>query len=352
MAVTAGPSAIGVLGMGTHLPARRLGNDEVAAPLGLDPAWIARRTGILNRHAAEPHEASSDLAAAAVRAALSAAGISADDVGLLLLATSTPDELGPATACRVQAAVGARNAVAMDVTAACSGWLFAAKVAHDWLRAGQNGGQNGGQGGHAVVVGVEVLSKFLNPADRSTAVLFGDGAAAAVLGPVPAGTGFAGFELGSDGTLVDLVNIPAGGSRMPASDRSLHERAHAVRMDGRAVGDFIAARLPSIVDSCLRAQRLQLADIDLVVAHQPNPSLLRNVATKIGVPPERLVIVADEIGNVGAACVPYALAAACARGQLVAGSRVLLAAVGAGMTWAGAVLTWSGATAVQTVGDR
>ncbi|GAA0947527.1 hypothetical protein GCM10009558_063150 [Virgisporangium aurantiacum] len=146
MAVTAGPSAIGVLGMGTHLPARRLGNDEVAAPLGLDPAWIARRTGILNRHAAEPHEASSDLAAAAVRAALSAAGISADDVGLLLLATSTPDELGPATACRVQAAVGARNAVAMDVTAACSGWLFAAKVAHDWLRAGQNGDIHGGTG--------------------------------------------------------------------------------------------------------------------------------------------------------------------------------------------------------------
>jgi 3-oxoacyl-[acyl-carrier-protein] synthase III len=118
------------------------------------------------------------------------------------------------------------------------------------------------------------------------------------------------------------------------------------------VHDFIVTRLPSIVDSCLSRHGLRLADIDLVVAHQPNPSLLRAVATTLGVPPQRLVIVADEIGNVGAACVPFALAAACERGQLVAGSRVLLAAIGAGMTWAGAVLTWSGATAVQTVGDR
>jgi 3-oxoacyl-[acyl-carrier-protein] synthase-3 len=344
MAVAASPPPIGVLGMGTHLPARRRSNDEVAATLGLDPAWIARQTGILNRHAAEPHEASSDLAAAAVRAALRAAGIGVDEVGLLLLATSTPDELGPATACRVQAAVGARHAVALDITAACSGWLFAVKVAHDWLR--------GDRSGHAVVVGVETLSKFLNPTDRATAVLFGDGAAAAVLGPVPAGTGFAGFDLGSDGTLADLVRIPAGGSRRPASAGSLHEREHTIRMNGRAVRDFIVAKLPSIVDTCLRRHGLQLADIDLVVAHQPNPSLLREVAAELGVPPQRLVIVADEIGNVGAACVPYALAAACGRGQLAAGNRILLAAIGAGMTWAGTLLTWSGATAVQTVGDR
>lgn len=344
MAVNASPPPIGVLGMGTYLPARRRSNEEVAGLLGMDPAWIARRTGILNRHAAEPHEASSDLAVAAVRAALSAAGIGVDDVSVLLLATSTPDELGPATACRVQAVLGIRHAVALDITAACSGWLFAAKVAHDWL--------HGGRSGHAVVVGTEAYSKFLNPTDRATAVLFGDGAAAAVLGPVPAGTGFAGFDLGSDGTLADLVLIPAGGSRVPASVGSLEAREHTIRMNGRAVRDFIIGTLPSIVDTCLSRHGLELADIDLVVAHQPNPSLLREVATTIGIPPQRLVIVADEIGNVGAACVPYALAAASRRGQLVPGSRVLLLAIGAGMTWGGTVLTWSGATAVQTVGDR
>lgn len=169
---------IGVLGMGTYLPSTVRTNAEVAAGAGVTPEWISERTGVRERHVAAPGEAASDLAAHAVRSAVRAAGLDMADIGLLICGTSTPDELGPATACRIQTLTGADRAVALDVSAACSGWLFAAKVAHDWLRTAEEGTR------YAVAVGVEAYSRFLDPADRGTAVLFADGAAAAVLGPV------------------------------------------------------------------------------------------------------------------------------------------------------------------------
>lgn len=199
---------IGVLGMGTYLPRATRTNAEVARATGVSAEWISERTGVHTRHIAAPHQAASDLAAAAVRSAAAAAGIDPRAIDLLVCATSTPDELGPSTACRIQALVGADRAVALDVGAACSGWLFATKVAHDWLRADSSVR-------HAAVVGVETYSKFLDPADRGTAVLFADGAAAAVLGAVDPPNGFTDFTLGSDGTLADHVLIPAGGSRAP-----------------------------------------------------------------------------------------------------------------------------------------
>ncbi|MBH0243270.1 ketoacyl-ACP synthase III, partial [Streptomyces cavourensis] len=202
---------IGVLGLGTHLPAGVRDNEEVARDAGVTAQWIGERTGVLTRHVAGPDEAASDLAAHAVRSAVEAAGIGIADVGLLVCATSTPDELGPSTACRVQALVGAHRAVALDVGAACSGWLFAAKVAYDWLRGSE-------RDGYAVVVGVEAYSKFLDPTDRGTSVLFADGAAATVLGPVAEGHGFADFRLGSDGTQAGLVLIPGGRSELPVTD--------------------------------------------------------------------------------------------------------------------------------------
>ncbi|MEU3189931.1 ketoacyl-ACP synthase III [Streptomyces sp. NPDC006992] len=335
------PPAIGVLGMGTHLPARRRSNDEVARSAGVSPGWITERTGVRNRHAAAPDEAASDLAAAAVRSAVAAAGLDSEQLDLLILATSTPDELGPATACRVQALTKARNAVALDVSAACSGWLFAVRVAHDYLRSDACAR-------HAAVVGVEAYSKFLDPADRATAVLFADGAAASVLGPVPAGEGFADFHLGSDGALADHVLIPAGGSRAPASSGTVAAGRHTIRMDGRAVRDFIAEVFPAVVADGLARNRLRMEDVDAFVAHQPNPRLLRSVGTSLGIPPDRLPIVADEVGNIGAASTPYALAATAADGDLPRGGRVLLTTFGAGMTWGSALLTWSGAPVIRT----
>lgn len=331
---------IGVLGMGTYLPRTLRTNEDVAAGAGVTPEWIDERTGVHTRHVAAPEEASSDLAAAAVRAAVAAAGIDIDQVDVLVLATSTPDELGPATACRVQARTGARNAVALDVSAACSGWLFGTRIAHDWLTRDPTTR-------YAVVVGVEVFSKFVDPTDRGTAVLFADGAAASVLGPVADDGGFTDFRLGSDGGGAHHVLIPAGGSRLPASRATLTNRQHTLAMDGRAVRDFIGTIWPRLVEESLARNRLRLSDIDVFIAHQPNPVLLRGVGDRIGIPRDRLVVVGGEVGNIGAASTPYALACAAARGLPAPGSRVHLAAFGAGLTWGSALLTWTGATAIQ-----
>ncbi|MFF4503701.1 3-oxoacyl-ACP synthase III family protein [Streptomyces sp. NPDC001401] len=322
--------------MGTHLPPGLRTNADVARETGVTPEWITERTGVRVRHVADPGEAASDLAAHAVRAAADAAGIDVGDIGLLVCATSTPDELGPSTACRVQASVGASRAVALDVSAACSGWLFAAKVAHDWLR---------GTAGirYAAVVGVEAYSKFLDPADRGTAVLFADGAAAAILAAVDHAHGFTYFSLGSDGTLADHVLIPAGGSRMPADAHTLALGAHRIHMDGRAVSRFITDIFPRLVTEALDRNGLGIRDIDCVVAHQPNPVLLRQIGQDLGIPDGRLVVVGDDVGNIGAACAPYALARAADQHGLRPGDRILLAVFGAGMTWGSALLTWSGA---------
>jgi 3-oxoacyl-[acyl-carrier-protein] synthase-3 len=334
-----GERRIGVLGMGTHLPPTVRTNAEVAEGVGVTPEWIRERTGVLKRHVAGPHEAASDLAAHAVRSAARAAGIDVADIGLLVCGTSTPDELGPSTACRIQTLVGASGAVALDVSAACSGWLFATKVAHDWLRGTE-------EIRYAAVVGVETYSKFLDPADRGTAVLFADGAAAAILGPVPAPQGFTHFSLGSDGALADRVLIPAGGSRHPASPATLADRDHCIRMDGRTISRFITDVFPRLITEALERGGLSIRDVDCVVAHQPNPVLLRRMGADLGIPADRLVIVGDEVGNIGAASTPYALARAAARRQLRPGDRVLLAVFGAGMTWGSALLTWSGALAI------
>ncbi|MFI5617667.1 3-oxoacyl-ACP synthase III family protein [Streptomyces sp. NPDC051567] len=331
---------IGIRSMGTYLPSRVRGNREVARDTGVTQEWIVERTGVRTRHAAAPHEAASDMAASAVRAALAAGGLDAADLGLLVCATSTPDELGPSTACRVQHLLGADHAVALDVGAACSGWLFAVKVAHDWLAAG-------GRARYAAVVGVEAYSKFLDPHDRGTSVLFADGAAAAVLAPVGPHQGFTDFEFGSDGSLADSVLIPGGGSRHPASARTLADGSHHIRMDGRTVSRFIRDVFPRLVRDALARNRLTLDDIACVIAHQPNPVLLRRLSRQLGIPDERFVVVGDTVGNIGAASAPYALATAAARHALTPGDRVLISVFGAGMTWGSALLTWTGAPAVR-----
>jgi 3-oxoacyl-(acyl-carrier-protein) synthase III len=325
---------VGVLGTGSYLPPGVRGNDEVAAASGVSAQWILERTGVRRRHVAEPGAAASDLAAEAVRRAVADAGLTAADLDLIVLATSGPDELGPSTACRVQAAIGARRAVAFDVTAACSGWLFGARVARDYLSNDTNGAR------YAVVVGCEVYSRFVDRADRATAVLFADGAAAAVLGPVPAGLGFAPIVLGSDGTHAGDVLVPAGGSRRPASAQTLADGGHKIHMDGRAVRDFILEIFPRAAREALDREGLGPEDIDAVITHQPNPLLLRRVCEQAGFPAERLVVIGDEAGNIGAGSLPYALAEAAATGRLRPGSRALLVAFGAGLTWGSTVLTW------------
>ncbi|MFB7873742.1 3-oxoacyl-ACP synthase III family protein [Nocardia sp. NPDC056064] len=336
-----GSRRIGVIGTGRYLPEKVLANADIAEAAGVSADWILERTGVLERRVAASDQAASDLATEAVRDALDSAGLSADQLDLIVLTTSTPDELGPSTACRVQNLLGAPQSVALDVSAACSGWIFGARVAADWLTADH-------RARYAAVVGVEVYSRFLDRGDRATAVLFGDGAAATILGPVGPEVGFGPITLGADGRLADDVLIRGGGSRIPATHASLDAGLHLIHMDGRAVRDFILDIFPRAAAIALNSVGLAAERIDLLVTHQPNPALVRALAAEAGFEADRMVVIGDRVGNIGAGSTPYALATAHAEGRLHEGDRILIVGFGAGATWGSTVLTWgtgSGAAA-------
>ncbi|WP_129312266.1 ketoacyl-ACP synthase III [Streptomyces sp. L2] len=330
------PAHIGVTGIGAYLPPLIRTHRDTAAAVGMPEQWVLERTGIKTRYVAEAEQATSDLAAQAVQAALTSGGLSAEQLGLIIVGTTTPDEICPSTACRVQAMVGARRAVALDVSAACSSWLFGIKVAQQWLAANDDIE-------HAVVVGSEVYSRFLDFSDRATASLFGDGAAATLLSRVPEAEGFSHITLASDGTQAEHAFIPGGGSRRPASETTLRERSHTVRMDGRAARMFVYEVFPQMIDQALSSADLKPDDIKVVISHQPNPVLLRKAYAKTGLPEDRLIVIGERVGNLGAGSLPYALAQAAAEGRLEPGDKALIVAFGAGLTWGSTVLTWSGA---------
>ncbi|CAM5275224.1 3-oxoacyl-[acyl-carrier-protein] synthase 3 [Streptomyces spiroverticillatus] len=331
--MTAPHTAWGILGLGVHVPERRVSNADIAEQYGVEPAWIERMTGITHRHYADPAEATSDLALAAAADALADAGLAAGDIDVVLLATSTPDQLAVATACRVQHRLGAHRAWATDIGGACAGFLNALKLARDVLTASYPQGR-------ALVIGAETFSKFQNPRDRSTGVLFADGAGAVVVGPAGEGEGLLCSVQGSDGALADIVGIRAGGSARPADARSLAEGGHYLHMNGKAVAAYFHDVFPRIVQDLTRTCGLPLDRIDLVVPHQANPRMLRTLGTELGISPEQLVITADTYGNTGAASIPMALHTARADGRLAPRTTVLHAAVGAGMSWAGVVQRW------------
>ncbi|MFD0690211.1 3-oxoacyl-ACP synthase III family protein [Actinomadura fibrosa] len=326
--------AWGIRGTGSHLPGRQVPSEDLSRSMGLPPSWIERCTGIRRRHVAGDGEAASDLAAAAGRHALDAARLDAADLGLIVLGTSTPDELGPSTACRVQALLGARTAAAFDVAAACTGFVYGLQAAVGWLSTQR------GAPPYALVIGVEVYSRFLHPRDRATRALFGDGAAAAVIGPVARPYGLGPVVLGSDGSRAGDVLIPAGGSRAPASPATLAALGHTIHMDARAVRDFITAIFPRLVTEASRTAGISPADLALVVPHQPNPRLVASLAADAGLSPAQVAIAGQDVGNIGAASLPYALDTAVRARGVGPGDLVLLAGFGAGLTWGHTLITW------------
>lgn len=323
----------GIHGLGVHIPDRCVSNAEIAGQYGVDPAWIERMTGITQRGYAEPSQATSDLAFAAAERALADAELSPRDIDVILLATSTPDQLAVATACRVQHRLGADRAWATDVGGACAGFLYALKMARDILSASY-------PDGHALVIGAEMFSKFQNPTDRSTGVLFADGAGAVVVGPAGEGTGILCSTQGTDGAFADIVGIGAGGSARPTSEHTLSEGGHYLHMNGKAVAAYFHEVFPRIIEELVQLSGLPLDQIDLVIPHQANPRMLRTLSSELGISSAQLVVTADVFGNTGAASIPMALHAARSQGRLKPRNTVLHAAVGAGMSWAGSVQRW------------
>jgi 3-oxoacyl-[acyl-carrier-protein] synthase-3 len=332
----AGAPAIGITGVGGHVPARAVGNDELERRLGVPPGWIVDRSGIEERRIAAPDEAASDLALPAARLALERAGVGGTDLDLVIVATATPDMPSPATAAVLADALGARAAVAYDMSAASTGFLYGAAQAWSAIASGL--------ARRALVVGAEVLSRITDWDDRDTALLFADGAAAAVVEEVENG-GFLGFELGSDGAGASDILVPAGGSRLGATAATVAERRHTIRMNGQAVFRFSTRVTAESAGRLLDACRVSANDVDAYVPHQSNRRIIDASARRLGIPAERVVVNIDRYGNTSSASIPLALADAVEDGRLQAGSLVLLTAVGAGLTWGSSLLRWSEARA-------
>ncbi|MDA5194099.1 beta-ketoacyl-ACP synthase III [Govanella unica] len=315
-----------IRGTGSYLPARVMLNSELAAEVETSDEWIQERTGIRQRHIAADGEKTSDLALAAARAALQAAGVEAEDIDLIVLATATPDQTFPATATKVQAALGMTRGFAFDVQAVCSGFVYAMTVADNFIKAGQVK--------RALVIGAETFSRILDWQDRTTCVLFGDGAGAVVLeaatgdGSV-ADRGILTSHLHSDGRHHDLLYVDGG----PSSTQT----TGYLRMEGNKVFKHAVANLSEVISESLAATGLKADDLDWIVPHQANKRILDGTAKKMNIPAERVIVTVDHHANTSAASIPLALAEAVADGRIKPGNLVLLEAMGGGFTW-GAVL--------------
>lgn len=314
------------------MPERVLTNDELSALVDTSDEWIQARTGIKERRIAAPDEATSDLCLPAAEAALADAGVTGSEIDLVIVATITPDMLFPSTAAILASQIGAENAAAYDLSAGCTGFVYALTQGYGAIAAGL--------ARRVLVVGADTLSRVVDWRDRATCVLFGDGAGAVVLEEVEK-DGFHIFELGSDGAGAMELFIPAGGSRRPASAETVAAGEHYVKMNGREVYKFATRVLPSSALAVLEASGKSIGDIDLYVPHQANLRIIEHAAKKLGVEKERVFVNVDRYGNTSSASIPLALCEARADGRLEDGSLVLMTGMGAGLTWGSSLMTWT-----------
>ncbi|MGD9542596.1 MAG: beta-ketoacyl-ACP synthase III [Methylocystis sp.] len=322
-----------VLGTGSYAPQRILSNADLEKIVRTNNEWIVSRTGIKERRMAADHEATSDLAAAAAREALQFAGVRPDDVDMLVVCTVTGDTPTPSCASFVQAQLGATNAFAFDVGAACAGSLYGLSIADQFIRSGQVK--------RALVIGAETLSRFVDWTNRETCVLFGDAAGAILLGASEeAGRGVLAANLRTDGSMTGILGIYGGGSRHPPSLEMLEEKTGKIKMRGREVYKVATRLLPEVVDETLKAAGLTAADVDHVIAHQANKRIIESALQNLGVPLEKCWINIDRYGNTSSASMPITLDEANRAGKLNKGDVIAMMAIGAGMTWGGAVLRW------------
>lgn len=315
-----------IIGTGSALPARRVSNAELAETVDTSDEWIVERTGIRFRHIAGPAETTATLAADACRAALESAGLTADAIDLIVLATATPDQTFPASATKVQAMLGINDCVAFDVAAVCSGFLYALQVADSMLRSGA--------ARRALVIGAETFSRILDWEDRTTCVLFGDGAGAVVLEAqeeaVSAGRGILAMRLHADGRHNDLLYVDGG----PSTTGTVGK----VRMKGREVFRHAVVNLAAVMTETLAVAGLAADDVDWVVPHQANARILDATARKLHLAPEKVVVTVDQHANTSAASVPLALDTAVKDGRIKQGDLIVLEAMGGGFTWGAAVV--------------
>ncbi len=323
-----------IVGWGMYTPEHVVTNEDLAKIVETNDAWIRSRTGIRERHLVDnPQESSSTLAARAARAALERAGLPPTALDMIILATSSPDHLFPATACIVQDAIGATNAGAYDLSAACSGFVYGMAMAHGLIVSGQ--------ANTVMVIGAETLSRLVDWSDRNTCVLFGDGAGAVILQGREEPGGFLASVLGADGSGAGLLTLPAGGSRLPASVETVRRGDHYIKMDGKAVFRFATRVMANATRQVVEKAGLTLDDVELIVPHQANVRIIESsVVRQLKFPREKVFVNLERYGNTSTASIPMALTEAVETGRLKQGDHVVLVGFGAGLTWAAALIQW------------
>lgn len=322
-----------IAGTGSYLPKRVVTNDDLSKFVDTSDEWITSRTGIKERRIAGDDERTSDLATGAAKNALEQSGIAAEDIELIIVATITPDTLTPATACYVQTNLGALNAVAFDISAACSGFLYAMKMAKRMIASGAFK--------NALIIGAEKLSTFTNWEDRTTCVLFGDGAGAAVLRASEPGEGqILATDIGTDGRQTSILNIPGGGSACPITLENAGQGLATLSMQGREVFKHAVTRMRDSANTVIERAGLAPEDIKLVIPHQANLRIIDAIADRLSVPNERVFVNLHKYGNTSAAAVAIALDEAHREGKFHRGDKIVLVVFGAGLTWAAAAIEW------------
>lgn len=323
--------AVGIIGLGKYLPDKVLTNADLEKMVDTTDEWITTRTGIKERHLADKSQATSDLALTAALMALKDANLKPEQIELIIVATITPDMPFPSTACLVQEKLGAKNAACFDIAAACSGFIYGLDIATQFISCGTYK--------NALVIGAEVLSRSVDWNDRSTCVLFGDGAGACVLAPVKK-DGIISLSLGADGSGKDLLKVSAGGTRLPSSHETIDKKLHFVQMQGNEVFKFAVKIMHDAAEEAVLKKGLGCKDIDLVIPHQANRRIMEAAMKKMGLPLTKLFSNIEKYGNMSSASTAVALCEAKEEGRVKKGDIVVLVAFGAGLTWGSCVIKW------------
>ena len=324
---------VGFLGTGSYLPEKVMTNSDMEKIVETSDEWIVTRTGIRERHIAAENESTSDMAAEAARRALKKAGLKATDLDLIIVSTITPDMPTPSTACLVQAKLNAPQAAAFDLSAACSGFVYGLAVAKSFVESGLYK--------HILLIGAEKLTAFMDWKDRTTCVLFGDGAGAAIIGAVPAdGHEILSTFMAANGCEADLLKIPGGGSKTPTSEQSIHDRLHFLKMQGKEIFKIGVTVMVEASRKVLADAGLTIGQVSMLIPHQANMRIIQAVGERLEIPAEKVYVTVDKMGNTSAASIILALDEAIDRNKLKKDDYVVLVAVGAGTTYASALLRW------------
>jgi 3-oxoacyl-[acyl-carrier-protein] synthase III len=317
-------------GLGFTVPLQVWDNSRLETLVETTDEWIRTRTGIVTRHIAEENETTASLASSAAMRALGKAGLEPSDIDVIIVATMTPEMGFPATACFVQETIGAKNAAAFDISAACTGFIYGLSIASSMITAGL--------ANHVLVIGAETLSRIMDWTDRNSCVLFGDGAGAAVVSREGEGGRIIDNFIRSDGSNADLLYMPGGGSRFPANETTVKNGMHFLKMTGKGLYKEATSSMADAVMNILNRNSLNVSDMDLLIPHQANLRIILSTAKKLDIPPERAYVNIDRYGNTSAATIPIAMTEAMEEGLLKSGSTVVLVAFGSGMTWGSTLL--------------